>query len=233
MSKKSTGGVKPSEFKRKANNAPLINKIPTQSSSDNIPDAEKLRLIDQTGLMKKVKQREAELLVTKQGTTGEYIWQAIFLSIPFGFLMATFDVTVKVQFSEPWNYAGIVTKCAQSAPGKQYTINKEQSFADYFLDSTCPFYLFNKSLQIKTFNTSFDGHWIRYCRLIPHVYLTPFPFYGTNDACSWTSNCMDLFHCTTRPSSSNDNTNIGSFILVLWTKSLIFREEGVDTYFIT
>ena len=118
MSKHSGSGVKPSQFKGKASNTPLISKIPSKSTTDDIPDAEKLRLIDQTGLMKKVKQRESELLVKKQASTGEYIWQAVFLSIPFGFLMATFDVTVKVQFSEPWNYAGIVTKCVQSAPGK-------------------------------------------------------------------------------------------------------------------
>ncbi|CAO3641355.1 unnamed protein product [Mucor fragilis] len=114
-SKKQQGGIKPSQFKGKASKEPLISKIPAQPS-DGIPDAEKLRLIDQTGLMKKVKQRESELMVKKQATTAEYIWQAIFLSIPFGFLMATFDVTVKVQYSEPWNYAGIVTKCAKSAP---------------------------------------------------------------------------------------------------------------------
>jgi len=117
MSKKQQGGIKPSQFKGKANKEPLISRIPTQPS-DGIPDDEKLRLIDQTGLMKKVKQRESELMVKKQATTAEYIWQAIFLSIPFGFLMATFDVTVKVQYSEPWDYAGIVTKCAKSAPGK-------------------------------------------------------------------------------------------------------------------
>ncbi|GAN09421.1 conserved hypothetical protein [Mucor ambiguus] len=113
--KKQQGGIKPSQFKGKASKEPLISKIPSQPS-DGIPDDEKLRLIDQTGLMKKVKQRESELMVKKQATTAEYIWQAIFLSIPFGFLMATFDVTVKVQYSEPWNYAGIVTKCAKSAP---------------------------------------------------------------------------------------------------------------------
>lgn len=118
-SKKQQGGIKPSQFKGKASKEPLISKIPAQPS-DGIPDAEKLRLIDQTGLMKKVKQRESELMVKKQATTAEYIWQAIFLSIPFGFLMATFDVTVKVQYSEPWNYAGIVTKCAKSAPGTFY-----------------------------------------------------------------------------------------------------------------
>ncbi|GAA5796943.1 hypothetical protein HPULCUR_002321 [Helicostylum pulchrum] len=116
MTKKSASGVKPSQFTKKATRSPLIDRIPTSSNSTDIPDAEKFRLIDQTGLMKKVKQRESELLVKKQTSTSEYIWQAIFLSIPFGFLMATFDVTVKVQFSEPWDYAGIVAKCIKSAP---------------------------------------------------------------------------------------------------------------------
>ncbi|KAI7888895.1 uncharacterized protein EV154DRAFT_544744 [Mucor mucedo] len=116
MTKKEAAGVKPSQFTKKATQPPLINKIPTNNNSDGISDAEKFRLIDQSGLMQKVKQRESELLVKKQATTSEYVWQAIFLSIPFGFLMATFDITVKVQFSEPWNYAGIFAKCAKSAP---------------------------------------------------------------------------------------------------------------------
>lgn len=197
MGKKSSEGIKPSEFKKKATSTPLINKIPTQSSADNIPDAEKLRLIDQTGLMKKVKQREAELLVAKQGTTGEYIWQAIFLSIPFGFLMATFDVTVKVQFSEPWNYAGIVTKCAQSAPGKAKLPTSNSLLVLNVIYSACPFYLFNQSLQIKPYDTGLDGNRICYCRFIPHVYLAPFSFYGSNDACSWISHCVDLLYCPT------------------------------------
>lgn len=117
MSKKQATGIKPSQFKGRATKEPLISKIPTQAN-DGIPDDEKLRLIDQTGLMKKVKQREQELMVKKQATTAEYVWQAIFLSIPFGFLMATLDVTVKVQFSEPWSYAGMLLKCIKSAPGK-------------------------------------------------------------------------------------------------------------------
>ncbi|KAI7902124.1 uncharacterized protein BX663DRAFT_536768 [Cokeromyces recurvatus] len=106
-------GIKPSEFKSKPIEKPLIDQISSQKSKDDIPDDEKLRLIDQTGLLKKVKKREAELA---EPTTAEYIWQAIFLSIPFGFLMATFDVTVKVQYSEPWNYASMIVKCVKSAP---------------------------------------------------------------------------------------------------------------------
>ncbi|KAI8990029.1 hypothetical protein BDB01DRAFT_841884 [Pilobolus umbonatus] len=93
---------------------PLINNIPDKPS--DIPPSEQLRIIEQTGLMKKVKQREAELLVKRQTSTAEYIWQAIFLSIPFGFLVATFDVTVRVQYSEPWDYYTLMNKCMKSAP---------------------------------------------------------------------------------------------------------------------
>ncbi|KAI8384437.1 uncharacterized protein BYT42DRAFT_592692 [Radiomyces spectabilis] len=96
---------------------PLINRIPKQKKQDDVPDDEKLRLIEQTGLLQKVKQREAELAAQhNQASTAEYIWQAIFLSIPFGFLVATFDVTVKVQFSEPWTYYGLMMKAVKSAP---------------------------------------------------------------------------------------------------------------------
>ncbi|KAI8888265.1 hypothetical protein K501DRAFT_321014 [Backusella circina FSU 941] len=118
--------------KQKYKGEPLINKIPSQTNHDNISNEEKLRLIDQTGLLKKVKIREQELIKQKQHvtTTSEYIWQAIFLSIPFGFLMATFDVTVKVQYSEPWNYPGLVVKCAKSAPALApliYITNRHKS----------------------------------------------------------------------------------------------------------
>lgn len=139
---KSEAGVKPSQFTKKATQPPLISKIPTtKPSGDDIPDAEKFRLIDQTGLMKKVKQRESELLVKKQTTTAEYIWQAIFLSIPFGFLLATFDVTVKVQFSEPWDYAGIIVKCMKSAPGKFLSILFCFYISNSFIFSSCTFNL--------------------------------------------------------------------------------------------
>ncbi|KAI8091243.1 uncharacterized protein B0P05DRAFT_462901 [Gilbertella persicaria] len=112
MSKKQAG-IRPSEYKKKGPAKPLIDKIP--SSSDAIPEDEKLRLINETGLLQKVKKREAEL--EQQSTsTSEYIWQAIFLSIPFAFLMGTFDVTVKVQFSESWDYASLFMKCAKAAP---------------------------------------------------------------------------------------------------------------------
>ncbi|KAI9480329.1 MAG: hypothetical protein EXX96DRAFT_176862 [Benjaminiella poitrasii] len=112
---KQSSGVKPSQFKTKPVQKPLIDQIPSNRPGDDIPDEEKLRLIDQSGLLKKVKTRERELN-TQDPTTAEYIWQAIFLSIPFGFLLATFDITVKVQYSEPWNYAGLLVKCVKSAP---------------------------------------------------------------------------------------------------------------------
>lgn len=122
MSSDASSGVKPSELKARYSKEPLVKKIPTQqksSSADDIPDDEKLRLIDQSGLMQKVETREAEIAAEQEETsTGEYIWQAIFLSIPFAFLMGTFDISVKVQYSEPWSYYGMFLKCAKSAPGK-------------------------------------------------------------------------------------------------------------------
>lgn len=142
--KKESAGIKPSEFKKKATKAPLISKIPTQKSNDEIPADEKLRLIDQTGLLQKVKTREAEMQA-QSTSTGEYIWQAIFLSIPFGFLMATFDITVKVQYSEPWYYKNMLIKCVQTAPGKQET-GREQWLFNTGSSSACAFYLFDESL---------------------------------------------------------------------------------------
>ncbi|KAL0091315.1 hypothetical protein J3Q64DRAFT_1807264 [Phycomyces blakesleeanus] len=94
---------------------PLINRIPHHPQNDNVPEAEKMRLFESTGLLQKVKQREAEL--AKQHTTStEYLWQAIFMSIPFAFLLGTFDITVKVQFSEPWTYSGLLIKSLKSIP---------------------------------------------------------------------------------------------------------------------
>jgi hypothetical protein len=42
---------------------------------------------------------------------------AIFLSIPFAILLATFDVVVKVQYFENWSYTGMALKAIKSAPG--------------------------------------------------------------------------------------------------------------------
>lgn len=102
---------------------PLINRIPDRQKQqkqkdDNIPESEKLRLMEQAGLLKKVKRREAELKAERT-STAVYIWQAIFLSIPFGLLLGTFDITVKVQYSEPWSYMDLLIRAVKSAPGKK------------------------------------------------------------------------------------------------------------------
>jgi hypothetical protein len=114
-----TKGIKPSQFdkKTKINKEPLVNKIP--SNNDNIPEEEKMRLLNQTGLLQKVKKREEELKQQKQepATTAEHIYMAIFLSIPFAILLATFDVVVKVQYFENWSYTGMALKAIKSAPG--------------------------------------------------------------------------------------------------------------------
>ncbi|KAL1927966.1 hypothetical protein VTP01DRAFT_3371 [Rhizomucor pusillus] len=99
---------------------PLINRIPDRQKQqkqkdDNIPESEKLRLMEQAGLLKKVKRREAELKAERT-STAVYIWQAIFLSIPFGLLLGTFDITVKVQYSEPWSYMDLLIRAVKSAP---------------------------------------------------------------------------------------------------------------------
>ncbi|KAG0168485.1 hypothetical protein DFQ28_006947 [Apophysomyces sp. BC1034] len=93
---------------------PLISRIP-RNKPENVPESEQQRIIEQTGLLEKVKKREAELAV-RETTSAEFFWQAIFLSIPFGFLLAAFEVTVKVQYSETWTSSGIVLKAIKSAP---------------------------------------------------------------------------------------------------------------------
>lgn len=93
---------------------PLIQQIPGPSQKDSISQEEKERLLQQSGLLKRVKKREAEL----QTTTAQYVWQAIFMTIPFGFLLGAFDITVKIQYSEPWSYVDMLTRALRSAPGK-------------------------------------------------------------------------------------------------------------------
>ena len=97
---------------------PLIKRIPKQpGSSDDVPEDEKFRLMQQAGLMEKVKAREAEL-AQEQMSTSVFLWQALFLSVPFGFLLGAFDVTVKVQYSEPWTYHELIVRSLKSTPGK-------------------------------------------------------------------------------------------------------------------
>ncbi|KAI9302149.1 hypothetical protein BJ944DRAFT_270370 [Cunninghamella echinulata] len=103
---------------------PVVKRIPINKNNNNkkgnlddIPIAEQERIINQSGLLAKAKQREQELKRQELDTsTAQYIWQAIFLSIPFGFLLAAFDITVKVQFDEPWDYYSLGIKAVKSAP---------------------------------------------------------------------------------------------------------------------
>ncbi|KAI9493356.1 hypothetical protein BDB00DRAFT_763761 [Zychaea mexicana] len=100
---------------------PLINRIPSQTTGDddNIPEDEKLRILSQTGLMQQVKKREAEIAAgqaASQMNTSVYVWQALFMSIPFGFLLGAFDVTVRVQYSEPWSHQEWAIRALKSVP---------------------------------------------------------------------------------------------------------------------
>ncbi|KAI7863661.1 hypothetical protein BDF14DRAFT_1733564 [Spinellus fusiger] len=100
--------------KKRVTTEPLINKIPRSKEEDHVPDAEKMRLFESAGLLEKVKQREAELAMNT--TPSEYVWQAVFMSLPFSFLLATFDVTVKLQYSEPWSYQGLLLRGLKAIP---------------------------------------------------------------------------------------------------------------------
>ncbi|KAI7859254.1 hypothetical protein BDC45DRAFT_497208 [Circinella umbellata] len=93
---------------------PLINQVPS-CPVDDIPDDEKARMMQQSGLLQQVKKREAELK-QEEMTTSVYVWQALFMSIPFGFLLGAFDVTVRVQYSEPWSYTDLALRSIKAAP---------------------------------------------------------------------------------------------------------------------
>ncbi|KAG2223421.1 hypothetical protein INT45_001727, partial [Circinella minor] len=93
---------------------PLINQVPS-GPVDDIPDDEKARMMQQSGLLQQVKKREAELK-QEEMTTSVYVWQALFMSIPFGFLLGAFDVTVRVQYSEPWSYTDLALRSIKAAP---------------------------------------------------------------------------------------------------------------------
>ncbi|KAI9247880.1 hypothetical protein BY458DRAFT_551006 [Sporodiniella umbellata] len=106
-------GMKPSQMNRKPVKEPLINRIPKKG--DDIPEEEKMRMLDQTGLLQKVKKREEEIK-EQNVTTTEHVFMAMFMSFPFAVLFATFDVVVKVQYSEEWNYTAMALKVAKIAP---------------------------------------------------------------------------------------------------------------------
>ncbi|ORX56151.1 hypothetical protein DM01DRAFT_329883 [Hesseltinella vesiculosa] len=101
---------------------PLIQRIPTNAPAPpnandtlSISEQDQDRLIGQSGLMKRARERELELK-RQQITTAQYVWQAVFLCIPFGFLLGAFDVTVKVQYDEPWDITSLLLRSAKAAP---------------------------------------------------------------------------------------------------------------------
>lgn len=111
-------GKKQSQRQPQQQQGPLIQRIPTKKPppQDDIAESEKMRLMQQAGLLDKVKKREAEIAAENIGTA-VYIWQAIFMCIPFGLLVGAFDVTVKVQYSEPWNYIELLIRSCKAMPG--------------------------------------------------------------------------------------------------------------------
>ena len=108
-----------SQQQQQQSQEPLINKIPS-APVDDIPDDEKARIMQQSGLLQQVKKREAEIKQEQEMTTSVYVWQALFMCIPFGFLLGAFDVTVRVQYSEPWSYPELALRSIKAAPGRLF-----------------------------------------------------------------------------------------------------------------
>lgn len=102
---------------------PLIERVPSKSgaNADDIPDSEKWRIIEETGLLKQVpkaKRRKPKEEPEYEPERWEYVFQAFFLAVPFSLLHAVFDVVVKVQYHEEWTGLGMLFKALQAFPGK-------------------------------------------------------------------------------------------------------------------
>ncbi|KAI8576637.1 hypothetical protein K450DRAFT_159068, partial [Umbelopsis ramanniana AG] len=69
----------------------------------DISDTDKWNIIEQSGVLKQV-ATTSSMEEDSDATTLDFALQAIFLALPFSFLFATFEVTVQVQYSEPWSY---------------------------------------------------------------------------------------------------------------------------------
>jgi hypothetical protein len=98
---------------------PLINQIP-KKEDDGISDSEKWRIIEQSGVLNKIAtpSRAKEQDEDQESTTIDYALQAIFLAIPFSLLFATFEITVQVQYHEPWSLRQMGWRMLHVLPGK-------------------------------------------------------------------------------------------------------------------
>jgi hypothetical protein len=105
--------------KSDAKKPPLINKIPSNPQSD-ISDADKWKIIEQSGVLKKASLPDEDD-DDYESNTLDYVLQAIFLAIPFSMLFATFQVTVQVQYNEPWTYYQMGNRMLHVMPGKNST----------------------------------------------------------------------------------------------------------------
>ncbi|RUP44217.1 hypothetical protein BC936DRAFT_149781 [Jimgerdemannia flammicorona] len=97
----------------------LIERIPskTKKDVDDIPDAEKWRIVEESGLLKKVKtKRKKAKKEESEPEIWEYVFQALFISVPFSFLFSMFDVVVRVQYRESWTVPGLAWKTLQAFP---------------------------------------------------------------------------------------------------------------------
>lgn len=182
-----------------------------------------MRLMQQAGLLDKVKKREAEIAAENIGTA-VYIWQAIFMCIPFGLLVGAFDVTVKVQYSEPWNYTELLIRSCKAMPGNRgwvgciiYVMLKP--IVSYI--SFIPIPLYHQSTQEQPMDASNHGYWIhcRGCLFI--IYITQHTILGTNGKSARSSNDLDLLYHSIGSFTSRYHSASSSIVLVFWLKRQI------------
>ncbi|OZJ06693.1 hypothetical protein BZG36_00323 [Bifiguratus adelaidae] len=87
-----------------------------------IPESEQIRLIQESGVLKGIPRADANNATfihqepLRDPSGWEYFFQALFLTIPFATLLATFDVVVKVQYAEPWTGREFAFKGLRSFP---------------------------------------------------------------------------------------------------------------------
>jgi hypothetical protein len=106
--------------RKQQNKQPLIKQIPRQAADDDISDTDKWRIIEQSGVLKNAATQSTANEVDQDSNTLDYVLQAVFLAFPFSFLFATFEVTVQVQYSEPWSYRQLGWRMLHVLPGENH-----------------------------------------------------------------------------------------------------------------
>lgn len=106
--------------RKQQNKEPLIKQIPKPKGKDDISDTDKWKIIEQSGVLKQAAASSKPNEQDQDATTLDYALQAVFLALPFSFLFATFEVTVQVQYSEPWSYGQLGWRMLHVLPGESH-----------------------------------------------------------------------------------------------------------------